>query len=303
MAQLLFEKIQIVKKVIASLEGYDVMLLDTGAGIAETVLQFNLLAPRNIVVLNRELTSITDSYAMMKVMHQIFGRDAFSLIVNAVADDREGEKIFSHVDGICRRFLGFATDYLGPIYRDEAVPRSILRQEPLVLAGTGSRTAACFGHIAGVVSRWGGPCLRALPAAQTGPVARETLHEGTAAGSGFSPAAGGFFAGGPLPGPRTPNPDLPENIHGHFTKRASLGTKICLGFTEDFMKNARANSLTCAFCDAVRTLRPYGDRRVSAVDSSPTGASRSSTRSSTSWRRTTSRRSSRTSSSTKPSTG
>ena len=176
MAQLLFEKIQIVKKAIASLEGYDVMLLDTGAGIAETVLQFNLLAPRNIVVLNRELTSITDSYAMMKVMHQIFGRDAFSLIVNAVADDREGEKIFSHVDGICRRFLGFATDYLGPIYRDEAVPRSILRQEPLVLAGTGSKTAACFGHIAGAVSRWGGPCLRALPAAQTGPVARETLH-------------------------------------------------------------------------------------------------------------------------------
>ena len=176
MAQLLFEKIQIVKSVISTLEGYDIILLDTGAGIAETVLQFNLLAPQNIVVLNRELTAITDSYAMMKVMHQVFGRDTFSLVVNAVADDREGEKIFSHVDGICRRFLGFATDYLGPLYRDEAVPRSILRQEPLVLAAPGSKTAACFERIAEAVSRWGRPSPRALTGAHPEPVARGTLH-------------------------------------------------------------------------------------------------------------------------------
>lgn len=177
MAQLLFEKIQIVKSVLSTLEGYDVMLLDTGAGIAETVLQFNLLAPRNIVVLNRELTSITDSYAMMKVMHQVFGRDAFSLVVNSVADDREGEKIFNHVDGICRRFLGFATDYLGPIWRDEAVPKSILRQEPLVLSGPESPTAACFNRIARAVSRRGRQSLQVQVAAQGKQVAaRGTLH-------------------------------------------------------------------------------------------------------------------------------
>ncbi|HOW99861.1 MAG TPA: MinD/ParA family protein [Deltaproteobacteria bacterium] len=176
MAQLLFEKIQIVKSVLSTLEGYDVMLLDTGAGIAETVLQFNLLAPRNIVVLNRELTSITDAYALMKVMHQIFGRDTFSLVVNAVADEREGERIFHHVDGICRRFLGFGTDYLGLIFRDEAVPKSILRQEPLVLAGPGSKTAACFDRIADAVCRWGKP----LPRVQSPPGpergARGILH-------------------------------------------------------------------------------------------------------------------------------
>jgi len=174
MAQLLFEKIQIVKRVLLTLEGYDIILLDTGAGIAETVLQFNLLAPRNIIVLNRELTSITDSYAMMKVMHQVFGRDAFGLVVNAVTDDREGEKIFSHVDGICRRFLGFATDYLGPVYRDEAVPRSILRQEPLVVAEPASKTAACFARIADGVHRWGGP--RARTGRARAEAARGTLH-------------------------------------------------------------------------------------------------------------------------------
>jgi flagellar biosynthesis protein FlhG len=176
MAQLLFEKIQIVKTVVLSREDYDFILLDTGAGIAETVMQFNLLAPRNIVVLNRELTSITDAYAMMKVLHQIFGRDTFSLIANSVADDREGDKIFHHVDGICQRFLGFSLDYLGPVCRDEAVPRSILRQEPLVLADPGSRAALCFGRIARAVSRG----EHSLPRAQAAPgpegTARGTLH-------------------------------------------------------------------------------------------------------------------------------
>ena len=176
MAQPLLEKIQTVKTLLQALEGYDVMLLDTGAGIAETVLQFNLLALRNIVVLNRELTSITDSYAMMKVMHQIFGRDTFSLVVNAVADEREGERIFHHVDGICRRFLGFGTDYLGLIFRDEAVPKSILRQEPLVLAGPGSKTAACFDRIADAVCRWGTPLPRVEPPPGPERCARGILH-------------------------------------------------------------------------------------------------------------------------------
>ena len=176
MAQLLHEKIQIVKSVVLSQEGYDVILLDTGAGIAETVLQFNLLAPRNIIVLNRELTSITDAYAMMKVLHQVFGRAAFSLIANAVADEREGDRIFHHVDGICRRFLGFSLDYLGAVCRDEAVPRSILRQEPLVLADPVSKTAASFARIAGVVGRWGERSLQVHPPAQPEQVTRGTLH-------------------------------------------------------------------------------------------------------------------------------
>ncbi len=176
MAQLLYEKIQIVKSVVLSQEGYDIILLDTGAGIAETVLQFNLLAPRNIVVLNRELTSITDAYAMMKVLHQVFGRKTFSLIANAVADEREGDRIFHHVDGICRRFLGFPLDYLGSVCRDDAVPRSILRQEPLVLAEPASKAAGGFARIAGVVGRWGGQSLLAQPSAQPEHGVRGTLH-------------------------------------------------------------------------------------------------------------------------------
>lgn len=133
MAQLLFEKIQTIKDMLLEIEGYDVILLDTGAGISEVVLQFNLLANLNIIVINRELTSLTDAYAMVKVMFQVFGRQSFGIITNNVVDNKEGEAIFKNIDTISNRFLGFSLNWLGCIRQDGVVSKSILKQEIPVL--------------------------------------------------------------------------------------------------------------------------------------------------------------------------
>ena len=135
MAQPLYEKIQLIKDALRPIfPSYDYVLLDTGAGISEMVLQFNLLAYRNIIVLTRELTSLTDAYAMIKVMYQIFARDCFSVIVNSTVNEKEGMKIFSQIDTTCKKFLGFPLQYLGSITSDQAVPRSIIRQEVLAIS-------------------------------------------------------------------------------------------------------------------------------------------------------------------------
>lgn len=144
MAQLLFEKIRTIKEMLMEIEGYDVILLDTGAGIAETVLQFNLLAQRNLLVLNRELTSLTDAYAMVKVMYQVFGQQSFSIITNNVSDHREGASIFTNIDTISKRFLGFSLTWLGSIRQDDMIPKTILRQEIPVYKFPRSRIAADF---------------------------------------------------------------------------------------------------------------------------------------------------------------
>jgi len=147
MAQLLFEKIQTIKDMILETDGYDVILLDTGAGISEVVLQFNLLAALNMIVINRELTSLTDAYAMVKVMYQVFGRQSYGIITNNVADAKEGEGIFKNIDTISRRFLGFSLSWLGCIRHDEAVPKAILKQEIPVLKHPRSRVTADFSSI------------------------------------------------------------------------------------------------------------------------------------------------------------
>jgi len=146
MAQLLFEKIQMIKEMMLELEGYDVILLDTGAGIAEVVLQFNLLAQQNIIVINRELTSLTDAYAMVKVMFQVFGRQSFGIITNNVVDNKEGASIFKNIDTISKRFLGFPLSWLGNIRQDDMVPKTILRQEIPVCKFPRSRVALDFNQ-------------------------------------------------------------------------------------------------------------------------------------------------------------
>jgi flagellar biosynthesis protein FlhG len=139
MAQLLFEKIQNIKDMLLEIEGYDLILLDTGAGISEVVLQFNLFAEKNIVVINRELTSLTDAYAIVKVMYQVFSRQSFCIITNNIKDEKEGSSIFKNIDTICQRFLGFPLHYLGYVVQDDAVPKAILKQELAVLAYPHSR--------------------------------------------------------------------------------------------------------------------------------------------------------------------
>jgi len=155
MAQLLYESIETIKKAITNIaESYDYVLLDIGAGISETVLQFNLLATRNVIVLNRELTSLTDAYAMVKVIYQMFGRNSFDIIVNSARDEEEGKKIFNHIDGICRKFMGFPLNFLGHIVYDDYVQHSIMKQEILVQLSPGSMPASNCMHIADVMTRW-----------------------------------------------------------------------------------------------------------------------------------------------------
>lgn len=133
MVQLMYEDIERIKEALGKLVlQYDLVILDTGAGISESVLQFNLFANKNVIVLNRELTSLTDAYATIKVIYQAFGRNSFNIIVNTARSEEEAKKIFNHIDSICKKFLGFPLHFLGHIVYDEVVPRSIMKQEVLV---------------------------------------------------------------------------------------------------------------------------------------------------------------------------
>jgi flagellar biosynthesis protein FlhG len=154
MAQLLFENIEKIKSTVGDLaRSYDHVMLDNGAGISENVLQFNLFAHKNVIVLNRELTSLADAYATIKVIYQMFGRNSFDIIVNSVSGKEEAAKIFSHIDSVCSRFLNFPLSFLGHVTYDETVSLSIMKQEVLSHMSAQSLPAIdCFaiaGRIAG----------------------------------------------------------------------------------------------------------------------------------------------------------
>ena len=155
MGQLVYEKIELVKNTLDKIfPDYDWILLDTGAGISEAVLQFNLVAPKNIIVLNREPTSLTDAYAVIKVMYQRFEKQSFGIIVNSARDAKEADELFGHINNVCKEFLGLSLHYLGYVISHDAVPKSIVNQEVLTKKSPGSEVGKRCSTIAMAMADW-----------------------------------------------------------------------------------------------------------------------------------------------------
>jgi flagellar biosynthesis protein FlhG len=113
----------------------DYMIVDTGAGISKNVMYFNAAAQRVIVVATSEPTSITDAYAIIKVLRKHYGIKRFDLIINNVTSKMEGDQVAKKLTLVCERFLGdVILHMLGSIPHDRTIPECIKAQKAFVEA-------------------------------------------------------------------------------------------------------------------------------------------------------------------------
>ena len=115
------------------LESYNYLFLDLGAGISSTTLSFANLAHVRIVVITPEPTSITDGYAVMKVMNAQYGIKNFHVLVNQVQNKNEYDLASKRICEACNHFLGFRTQVLGQVSQDNAVSNAVMSQKPFTL--------------------------------------------------------------------------------------------------------------------------------------------------------------------------
>lgn len=134
-------------------ENIDVLLIDTAAGISSNVMYFNVAAQHIVIVASPEPTSITDAYALMKILSIKYGEKYFRLIVNSVKDEKEGKEIFQKLSTVAEKFLNISIDYLGSIPFDDNVTRAVRRQKALVEAFPKSKASKSFESLAQTVSR------------------------------------------------------------------------------------------------------------------------------------------------------
>lgn len=112
---------------------FDVLLIDTGAGISSNVMYFNLAAMERLVVVTNEPTSLTDAYALIKVMTNKYQQKRFMVLVNSVRSGTEAERIYKQLSVVVDKYLGSPSlDYLGWIPYDEQVQMAV-RQQQMVL--------------------------------------------------------------------------------------------------------------------------------------------------------------------------
>lgn len=126
---------------------FDYVLVDTAAGIGDSVLWFNDWADTNIIILTPDPTSMTDAYALIKVLNSRYDKTNFSLIINAVKNKKEGKEVFENMGAVLKKFLGITPSHLGAIPQDSTVVNAIRNQKPFLVTSPQSRASKAVKEI------------------------------------------------------------------------------------------------------------------------------------------------------------
>lgn len=131
----------------------DIIIVDTGAGISDAVLEFLVASNEILLITTPEPTSITDSYSLLKALyrHQRFDAEAtkIKLIANRVEKESEGRILYDKLNAVVERYLKVPINYLDCVPEDSQLSRSVMQQVPVSLHNPGARSAMAYERIAG----------------------------------------------------------------------------------------------------------------------------------------------------------
>ncbi|RIX51808.1 MinD/ParA family protein [Paenibacillus nanensis] len=127
---------------------YDYILFDTGAGLSKETVKFISSAQETIVVTTPEPTSITDAYALIKMVKAMDMSISFRLVVNRASDYREGRETAEKISLVASRFLHYEIPTLGILPDDPHVSKAVKRQVPFIIAFPDSEAAVALTRIA-----------------------------------------------------------------------------------------------------------------------------------------------------------
>jgi flagellar biosynthesis protein FlhG len=132
----------------------DVLIVDTAAGISDMVLSFSKASQDIIMVVCDEPTSLTDAYALIKILNKEHGIFRFKIVANMVRSMREGDELFSKLTKVTNRFLDVALELVAVIPFDENVRKSVRKQKAIVEAFPTSPAALAIRRLAKKAIEW-----------------------------------------------------------------------------------------------------------------------------------------------------
>ena len=140
---------------VDSLDGaFDVLLLDTGAGISSNVLFFAAAAHETMVVVTPEPTALTDAYALVKVLSTRYAEQRFAVLVNMARGEFEARRTFTHLSRVAERFLHVSLRWAGWVPFDAEVPEAVRRQRAVVELAPRAPVSRAFETLAQCVVDW-----------------------------------------------------------------------------------------------------------------------------------------------------
>lgn len=110
---------------------FDIILIDTGAGISDIVINFIKASNQVILITTPEPTAITDAYALIKIIQEESASDVINLVVNRVDDEQEGLEVFNKLNTVSEKFLGINPVCLGFLPQDLNLVSAVKKQSPI----------------------------------------------------------------------------------------------------------------------------------------------------------------------------
>jgi len=132
----------------------DLLIVDTAAGISDSVTSFCSAAQEVIVVICDEPASLTDAYAMIKLLNREHGIQRFRILSNMSKSAQQGRQVYENLLKVTDRFLDVTLDYLGHIPYDEYLIKAVRKQRAVVEAFPRSKAATAYKTLAEKVSKW-----------------------------------------------------------------------------------------------------------------------------------------------------
>lgn len=132
----------------------DFLIVDTAAGISDTVISFSRAVQELIVVVCDEPASITDAYAMIKLLYKEYGISRFRILANMTRSTQEGRDLYNKMCRVTDRYLDVMLSYLGSIPYDENLRKAIKSQKPVVQAFPRCPAAQTLKNLAKKADNW-----------------------------------------------------------------------------------------------------------------------------------------------------
>ena len=132
----------------------DVLIVDTAAGIAEDVISFVRASNEVLVVVTDEPTSITDAYALMKLLNRDYGMFRFRVVANMVKTQQDGRNLFAKLTKVTDRFLDVALQYVGSVPFDDQVKKAVQRQKAVLESYPRSKASVAIRALAQKADAW-----------------------------------------------------------------------------------------------------------------------------------------------------
>ncbi|GAB4356662.1 MAG: flagellar synthesis regulator FleN [Gammaproteobacteria bacterium] len=132
----------------------DTLLVDTAAGISDSVVSFSRASQEVLVVVCDEPASITDAYALIKLLNREYGLQRFRILANMTHNPQEGKELFTKITRVTDRFLDVTLDYMGAIPQDNYVRKAVQQQRTVVEAYPSSKASQAFKQLARVADKW-----------------------------------------------------------------------------------------------------------------------------------------------------